>query len=424
MSTLERFVTLITRVKNWFKQLNVFDNPKKTTGNDIHKQRHTTYVYLLLLSIGLAILLMYNSLVYSSDTFTVAISSPWQYEQLQEQYGVDALNCPCSQVSIRYSSFTDLECNFHAVCTSYFISDLFLQQLFEIYNESNITDATTDAFTLHGTAFAHFQALRTLCNLVKDYFTDTREQYLNSSVIYASIIDNEVFDEQMNASLSQFRSTLPGEFVSSLQLVRSIMQGNAFVSLYSTNWYPVIYNWTAGANVYMQPQYYGNCSCLTSSSCTQQSSPFIPGYLVGCTPFESLLRSSIECLYDQTCINDFTVYLGLPLPGPKPINISETRFLQQNTIETIVEQMFIETCSSTVSYNQFFEKCNPISCSVSLVRRNGLFIVITILLGLYGGLTVALKIGSRFLMSFIYTISYRRKQTREIQVHPLTIPAE
>jgi hypothetical protein len=116
--------------------------------------------------------------------------------------------------------------------------------------------------------------------------------------------------------------------------------------------------------------------------------------------------------------------LGLPLPGPKPINISETRFLQQNTVETIVEQMFIETCSSTVSYNQFFEKCNPISCSVSLVKRNGLFIVITILLGLYGGLTVALKIGSRFLMSFIYTISYRRKQTQQIQVHPLTIPAE
>jgi hypothetical protein len=363
---------------------------------------------------------MYNSLVYLPDTFTVAISSLEQYEQLQEQYGVDAVDCPCSQVSISYSSFINVDCSFHPVCTSYFISNFYLQQLFEIYNGLNITDATTNAFTLPGTAFAHFQAIQTLCNLVKDSFKDTRQQYLNSSVISASMMDYQLFDNQMNSSLTRFRSSLPGEFLSGLQLVRGMAQSNALVSLYSTNWYPVIQNSSYYANVYMQQQYYGNCGCLISQFCTQPSNPPIPGYLVGCTPLESLLQGSIECLYEQTCIDNFTTYLGLPLPAPEPIDISKTRFAQQNTIETIVEQMFIETCSSNVFYNQFFEQCHPNSCSITLNRRNNLIIVITILLGLYGGLTIALKFVARFLLSFIYTISHKRSQRRQIQVYPRT----
>jgi hypothetical protein len=411
-------VAFVTRIRNWLKQLNAFDNPDKTTGNNIQEQRHATYVYFVLLAVGVYILVLYNSLTYFTDSFTVTSPSLQQFQQLQQHYGADVFNCPCSQVSITYSSFIDFECGFHPVCTSQFISDSYLQELFELYKELDKQSATTNAFTLYGTMFSHFQVLRTLCNLVRDAFQDARQQYLTSSIISAYMIDYNLFDKQMNTSMAAFYSALPNEFLGNLQLVRGMMQGNAFVSLYSTNWYPVLYNLGPSATVYMQPQSYGNCSCLTTSSCTQSSNPFIQGYLVGCTPLESLLRSSIECLYEQTCLDLLTAYLNLSLPVLVPLNISETHFSQTDTIESITQQMFIETCSSNVSYNQFFEQCHPLSCSVTPTKRNSFITVVTTLLSLYGGLTTALKLVVPFFVFSIYKLIRRRKQTLQINVQP------
>lgn len=283
---------------------------------------------------------MYNSLIYIDQRFTVTSPSLGVYQELQQQYGPDRFSYPCSRASITYSSFIDFECEFHPVCKSEFISDFSLQKLFEIYNGLNIQDARTNAFTIRGTIFPRFQALRILCNLAKDALQDTREEYLTSSFIAASMIDKNVFDTQMNTSLTQFQSTLPDEVLINLQFIRGMVQSNAFVSLYSTNWYPVLNNWFVTVTVYMHPQYYGNCNCLTSSSCTRTSIPFIQGYLVGCTPLESLLASTIECLYEQTCVDLLITYMNLSTSMPALLNNSQTRFSPNTTINSVVHQMF------------------------------------------------------------------------------------
>ena len=382
-SVSTRPVTLIVRVRNKFKEVNAFDNLNKTTLDDIQQQRRATYIYLFILFAACCILVMYNSLIYINKRFIITNPSLGVYHDLQQQYGVDDFNCPCSQVSITYSSFIDIECDFHLVCKSEFMSDFYLQRLFEIYSGLNIHDARKNAFTLGGTIFPHFQALQILCNLAKDAFQDAREQYLTSSIISASMVDRNLFDKQINSSLTRFQSTLPDEFVSNLQFVLGVFHGNALVSLYSTNWYPILDNWFVYATVYMQPQYYGNCNCLTSSSCTQTPIPFIQGYLVGCTTLESLLASTIQCLYEQTCVELLTTHLNLSIPKPALLNSNETRFSSNATINSIAQHMFIETCSSNVSYDQFFEQCHPLSCSVTLTKRNSPISVVTKLFGLY-----------------------------------------
>ena len=425
-----RLIQILRLIINWFKQLNTFDNPKKTTGNDIQKQRRATYIYLLLLCAALAILLMYNSLAFFTNRFIVPTPSLGQYEQLQQQYGADAVDCPCSQASITYASFIDFDCRFHPVCTSDFVSNVYLQQLFRVYSGLDVTYAPLNAFTLAGTAFAHFQALRILCDLAIDTFKDARRQHLTSSVFSASMIGSSRFEQQINTSLNRFNATLPDEFLSSLQLIRGMVQSNAFVSLYSTSWYPVLKNWFIYpdvyilnswfiyANIYMQPQYYGNCSCLTSAFCTEPAHPFVPGYLVGCTPFEALLQSSIECLYDSICIDNFRTHLGLSEHSPESIKINETHFAQRATVEIMVRDMLIETCSSNISYRQFFEQCRPLSCSITVIERNSLITVIAILFGLYGGLRLTLKIIVLILISFIYKVIRRRQANRRIHVQP------
>ncbi|CAF4036671.1 unnamed protein product [Adineta steineri] len=121
-----------------------------------------------------------------------------------------------------------------------------------------------------------------------------------------------------------------------------MVQANGLVSLYSSNWYPLLHDWNYYQTAYMEPQYYGSCSCFTSSSCTQPSVPNMKGYLVGCTPIEALLRSSIACLYEQDCINTFTVYLNLPLPAPPPLNIIDSSGIQStySSALTIYSQVY------------------------------------------------------------------------------------
>ncbi|CAF1303056.1 unnamed protein product [Adineta steineri] len=368
-SPLSHVVRVGTKIRDWFKKVNVFEDTNRTI--TIQQQCVATRVYLLLLVISLFIVVLYTSLIYYLNTFTITKPSLEQYQQLQQRYGSEAVSCPCSRPSITHSSFITLQCEFHPVCTSPFTSDLYLQELFQLYNDSDSTYATTNAFTLQGTIFSYFQALAALCNLVNDFVNDAKQQYLVASIISTLMIDFDLFEKDTNASLIEFQSTLPNSFLNSLQIIRGLTQGNGFVSAYSTNWYYVTKNINEGSMLYLKPQYYGSdmCNCATSSTCTQSSTPYIKGYLVGCTPLESLLQSTLECLYEESCIDLLTTYLNMSLSNYLvPLNKSETRFSSNGTVNSIVQEMFVETCSSNVSYNQFFEECKPDYCSVTILE--------------------------------------------------------
>jgi hypothetical protein len=139
-----------------------------------------------------------------------------------------------------------------------------------------------------------------------------------------------------------------------------------------------------------------------------------------CTPLESLLQSTIECLYDDSCVDDLTVYLNMTLQSPIPLNENQTRFSPNDTIDSIVQQMFIETCSPNVSYQEFFNECRPLSCSITLTERNSFIVIFTILLGLYGGLITFL----RFMVPTLLTWNYKliilcKRRDRRIQAEPV-----
>ncbi|CAF1008864.1 unnamed protein product [Adineta steineri] len=422
-SPLSHVMRVGTKIRDWFKKVNVFEDTNRTI--TIEQQCAATHVYLLLLIISLFIIVLYTSLTYYLNTFTITKPSLEQYQQLQQRYGSDAVSCPCSRLSITHSSFITLQCNFHSVCTSPFTSDAYLQELFQLYNTLDSTYATSNAFTLQGTIFSHFQALAALCNLVKDSVNDAQQQYLVSYIISTLMIDFDLFEKETNASLNEFQLTLPNSFLNSLQIIRGLMQGNGFVSAYSTNWYYITKNINLGSMLYLKPQYYGSdmCNCATLSTCTQSSTPYIKGYLVGCTPLESLLQSTLECLYEQPCIDLLTTYLNMSLSSHLvPLNKSETRFSTDDTVNSIVEQMFVETCSSSVSYNQFFEQCKPDYCSVTIFEPGSFIIVITTILGLYGGLTTFLKLVVPFVVFSTYKLvrKYKRRAQVGIQQIPTT----
>jgi hypothetical protein len=114
----------------------------------------------------------------------------------------------------------------------------------------------------------------------------------------------------------------------------------------------------------------------------------IPGFVLGCLPIESLFRSSLICLYNQTCIdqinlNNLTV---TPLIPPANNELSINR-----TVEDILNNALDLTWSVNISYAEFYNQCSPSSCPCSVNQHRDVIQIIVTLLGLYGGLTVALR---------------------------------
>ena len=158
-----------------------------------------------------------------------------------------------------------------------------------------------------------------------------------------------------------------------------------------------------GATIFTHPISYQNCSCaksyLCSSSATVNTSNvtminYIRGFRVGCFPLEALLQSTLDCLYDQACLD----LLIRSLQKRLTFNVTAldsrqpSRFRTNTTVETIVGQLLVEEWFTNISYDAFFAACQPKSCTYTYTTRINLMYAATTFVGIYGGLIVGLRL--------------------------------
>ena len=84
----------------------------------------------------------------------------------------------------------------------------------------------------------------------------------------------------------------------------------------------------------------------------------------------------------------------------------------------MIEGMFIENCSSNMSYRELFEECRSISCTITSNVRGNVTTVIVVLLGIHGKFTFAQKLFLLCLLFLIHRFIRKRYRIRIIQVHP------
>ena len=385
------------------------------TEPELYLQRQSTRVYFLLLLLALFILVVYTSLIYQQDNNTINISTLEKFQYLQDEYGPTTVECPCTNISFTRATFYQVEPVFHQICSSDFIKTDWLNPLFKSYGYQNISE--NHSFTFSGTAFSYFQSLRIMCDLTKQAVIDAQDLFLATQVVSAFMLDYDLFDGQTDATLTSFKSTLPDSFVHILQMILGMAQGNGLVSGYSTNWGIFLPNMTEDATIYTKSRIYNGCNCATSASCIQSSTPYVPGFIVGCLPLESFLQSTFECFYNQSCVDMISSYVNAPFI-PRALNNTSSRFTSDLLTNEIVQEMFIESWSFNVSYKKFFQQCHPTSCSYTLIGRHNVLYVITTIVGLYGGLTVLLKLVVPFAVHHIHKV-VRRHRHANIQVVPL-----
>lgn len=128
----------------------------------------------------------------------------------------------------------------------------------------------------------------------------------------------------------------------------------------------------------------------------------IPGMRVGCMPYNAMISGTLECFYDQACLNTTAKLISTLAPSewPAALNISMTRFTNDSSISLILEEQFIEEWRRSANFIDYFTSCAPYECAYTILKRNNYIYLITLLLGLFGGLNVVVYFIAPILVRF------------------------
>lgn len=109
-------------------EYNVFDT-NSTDQSIIHIQRWSTRLYVLILWLAMTVLIFYTALHVSSTQIEIGNPLLSTYLNLYDQY--KNIRCPCTQISTLYKEFLQLSVSYNQICSSEFVSEKWIEFLFD-----------------------------------------------------------------------------------------------------------------------------------------------------------------------------------------------------------------------------------------------------------------------------------------------------
>ncbi|CAF4201640.1 unnamed protein product [Rotaria sp. Silwood2] len=378
-----------------------------------------TRIFLFLLVISLSIVIVFSTVTVQTQTVTIESPTEITFQQLSVQYS-STLSCSCTQISIRHNQFVLLNPRYHSICTSQFVNQTFISSL----NDYKMSDYYPLDYRIM--AASHFQVIALLCQTITQMVSDVLEEFATRYIITNKVLSHSIFNAQVKALVEQLKSITIANVKSINDFLWFNIFQNQIQSGLRTNYFIQA---VPGAltNKFVTVRYKTlnkTCSCSSNNVCTHQvgiynqtgragvniSTKFgdlttdppllltIPGIMVGCLPYDSLLRSTFECFYNQSCIDQIQIFInGLELITP----LSSSRFEHNTTVNNLFDQLFIELWNQTINFTGYFQVCSPHSCTYSYARRFDLLYVIVTLISLFGGLKTILFFSTPQIVKFI-----------------------
>ncbi|CAF4541857.1 unnamed protein product [Rotaria sp. Silwood2] len=183
--------------------------------------------------------------------------------------------------------------------------------------------------------YIKFQLLASLCSLSQNSVFQNQINLDNNEFVTIYLLSELQVQSEVNATVQFFKNSASTRINSFVNYLRTITQANYLVSALNTNLVVEIsgietvylamgieiiyYEDNGGGYVleYMQSCGNGNPTSRAifdessnnskrfyyiSWSDPMSNSTFVNGFFAGCTPFEALLRSKLDCLYDIKCL--------------------------------------------------------------------------------------------------------------------------
>ena len=76
-------------------------------------------------------------------------------------------------------------------------------------------------------------------------------------------------------------------------------------------------------------------------------------------------------------------------------------------MQNSLDNLFVQEWSTEVNYSEYFSQCAPALCIYTKTDHNNLSYTITLLLSLYGGLTIILRILTPLLVKISLQLKHR-----------------
>ena len=376
-----------------------------------HSNKIATRVYLVAFAMILISITIGLLLIVEANTKIIIYPNQEEFDGLPH----DA-QCPCTQLSIPYGSFLNVQVRFHQVCSSDLISNRWINAIFEnLYHNRSYYVAD-----FRSIGSGHFQVLRSLCQLSNRYFNDSLQSLYSRSFVSSKALDRNTLQSTIDGYMEDFQLNIPLIFKSRIELIKQFTFSNQLIPALDSTIYIVLRKLkTEGVNytqlsTSIRSTANGDgsfCACVYSYDCREQSGIFylntssiqsvgsdqlllpMKNFYAGCTSLNALLQSTLEYFYNQTLLNQLLNYFPANHQNFPALSISNnTQFSMNSTIQSIINKLMLEELSYNISHQNFYAQCKPYICTYIKVERHQFYYILTTIIGLLGGLTLTLQI--------------------------------
>lgn len=356
------------------------------------------------------------------QTKIISINNPTQtqFTDLADSL-INNLQCPCSQTSIRYDKFITFQPIRHEVCSSMLVSSLWYESFYWAASAAHQSD-------FRGRSPSHFGLLKTLCEFTNITIVNSLTQFYANEYVTSQVAKVDIFRDQVISFIELFQSTTRQSFKQTLDVIRNMIFDNLLASYMLSNVDFYINNDTGSPRIFSSIIYQDGCSCAVDPTCKKRSDIqptfFIrfqefPGTYIACLLVESLLFSTLECYFDKQCIMRVKSYMDAYSTLYNTIKVipvpEKSQYLTNTSIETFVDNLFIEDWNANYFYEKYYVECKPSYCSYQIQQRPEFLYILLKVIGIFGGLAMVLK----FLVPFI--VHRIRRRNREHQQVATTV---
>ena len=183
----------------------------------------------------------------------------------------------------------------------------------------------------------------------------------------------------------------------------------------------------------MNSTIHAGCSCATDSNCytlatfsnwSHAFSDVIPGAVIGCFTIDSLLRSTLQCYYSDSCLRLQYTFINASVRFLEASSLwfdahrlvddpGSSRSSVDTPLSTIVKEMMIEQWNYSFSFEQYYNVCAPVHCSYTFTGRTATAIgAIVTMISTIGGLATMLRLVTPTLVTVCTKLIRPRNRSR------------
>ena len=103
----------------------------------------------------------------------------------------------------------------------------------------------------------------------------------------------------------------------------------------------------------------------------------VPGIFSGCLPVGSILESTLECFYNQTCLDWLLSFYPTTERFSALTAVNQSLSHSKTTVKSMVDHLMVEYWTTDISYDKYYAQCAPAVCTYSKVERRGFTFALT-----------------------------------------------